>query len=163
MVLWTQRTQFWRTCPKNCPKRGGSLFAQCPETKGKNSSKVWFASKYSFGLVEDSFFNSTFFFSTKRQKFVTQYPKKIRNFSRKNSFASKCSHGNEKTQFQQTSRKFRQKTWSFFPWIYESEKKFFSKKFASEFFYGRSESCFDHPTETFLQKADCFSFIVRKW
>ena len=43
------------------------------------------------------------------------------------------------------------------------KKLFFSIKFASEFFYGRRESCFDHPTETFLQKADSFSFIVRKW
>ena len=28
----------------------------------------------------------------------------------------------KETQFQQTCRKFRQKTWSFFPWIHESEK-----------------------------------------
>ena len=56
----------------------------------------------------------------------------------------------KKTQFQQICRNFRQKTWSFFPWIYESEKNIPFKKFASEFSYGRKESCFYHPTETFF-------------
>ena len=127
------------------------------ERKKKNASKVWFASEYSFGLLEDNFYNSTVFFSTNRQKFVTQYPKKIRIFSRKNSFASKCSHGHEKNAVSTDFSEISPKNLKFFLLnIRKWKTVFFSKKFASEFSYGRKESCFDHPTETFLTKSRHF-------
>ena len=165
MFLWTQRTQFWQTRPKNCGKKRKFIRSMIGNERKKKPSKVWLASEYSFGLVEDSFFNSTVFFSTKRQKFVTQYPKKIRKFSRKNSFASKCSHGHErKRSFNRLVGNFAKKPEVLSPENTKVKQNNLLKKFASEFSYGRRESCFDHPTETFfLQKINSFSFIVSKW
>ena len=133
--------------------------------KKKRSSKVGFASEISFGLVEDSFFNSTVFFSTNRQKFVTQYPKKIRNFFPKQFVCLKMFWWTRKrTQFQQICRRFRQKTWSFFSWIKGCAKKYsFQKKSPQTFPMDAKNAVSTTLVKLCLQKADSFSFIVSKW
>ena len=153
MFSWTQRTQFWWTRPENCQKIGGSLFAQCPGTKEKNSSKVWFASKYSFGLAEDSFYNSTVFFLNKQTKVRHPITRKDKNIFPKKLLCLKMFSWTRKNGVSTELSKISPKNLKFFLLnIRNWEKVFFSKNFASEFSYGRTESCFDHPTEIFFYK-----------
>ena len=69
----------------------------------------------------------------------------------------------KKRSFKRLVGNFAKKPEVFSPEYTKLRKSILFENFASEFSYGRRESCFDHPTETFfLQKADSFSFIVRK-
>ena len=70
----------------------------------------------------------------------------------------------KETQFQQTCRKFRQKTWSIVPWKYESETKQSFEKIRLRIFLWTQRKLFRPPYwNFFLQKINSFSFIVSKW
>ena len=145
-------------------RRSGNFSGQCPKLR-KDPSEVWFGSEFSSGLVEGSFNNSTDIFSTNRQKFVNQYPKKIRFFFRKKpACLKKFSWTRKKHSFKRLVRKFSTKAEVFFPWISKTEKNIlFRKRFASQCSYGRKESSFDQSTENSFTKSDKFLLNVRKW
>ena len=104
-------------------------------------------------LVEDSFNNSTDLSSTNRQKFVNQYPKRIRFFfTKKTRLPQKVLMDTKKTQFQKTFRKVLQKSRSFFPEYPKLKKSTFSKNVRLTMFLWTQRKLFRPPFWKFFYR-----------